>query len=45
MGSPIIISYGGVLALAPIAGVAIVLALIDRSRPPVVPPLRLEAHA
>jgi uncharacterized protein len=40
MGPPILISYGGVLALAPLTAVAIVLALIDRYRPAAAPPLR-----
>ena len=40
MGAPFIISYGGVLALAPLTAAAIVLALIDHYRPAEAPPLR-----
>jgi len=39
MGTPIITSYGGVLALLPLSIVAIVFALIDRYRPLPAPPL------
>ena len=39
MGGPIIISYGGALALIPLAVVAIAFALIDRWRPAVAAPL------
>jgi hypothetical protein len=45
MGEPIIISYGGVLALAPLTAVTIVLALIDRYRPAAAPPLRAPLHS
>jgi membrane protease YdiL (CAAX protease family) len=40
MGGPILTSYGGMLALAPLTAVAIVLALIDRTRPAAWPQLR-----
>lgn len=40
MGGPILISYGGLLALAPLTLVAIVFALIDRYRPAAAPELR-----
>lgn len=39
MGEPIVISYGGALALLPLTAVAIVLALIDRHRPAATAPL------
>jgi len=39
MGQPIIISYGGALALLPLAAVTIVLALVDRYRPGAAPSL------
>jgi hypothetical protein len=39
MGTPIIISYGGALALLPVALVTIVLALIDRYHPATAPTL------
>lgn len=39
MGGPILISYGGLLALAPLTVVAIVFALIDRYRPAASPAL------
>ena len=39
MGGPILISYGGALALAPLTVVAIVLAFIDRIRPAQAPSL------
>ncbi|GAM99926.1 CAAX amino terminal protease family protein [alpha proteobacterium U9-1i] len=39
MGGPIIISYGGALALLPLAALTIVLALIDRFQPATAPPL------
>lgn len=46
MGPPIVISYGGLLALAPLTAVAIVLALIDLARPAAAPSLggRLQPH-
>lgn len=40
MGSPLIASYGGVLALAPLTTVVIIFVLIDRVRPAPAPPLR-----
>jgi membrane protease YdiL (CAAX protease family) len=43
MGPPIMISYGGLLALLPLIIVIIVLALIDRYRPIAPPPLRATA--
>jgi hypothetical protein len=43
MGPPIVVSYGGVLALGPVALVAIALALIDRYRPAAAPVLRVAA--
>lgn len=39
MGGPIVASYGGVLALAPLTVVAIVMAVIDRVRPVAAPAL------
>jgi membrane protease YdiL (CAAX protease family) len=39
MGAPIVISYGGALALPPLAAVTLILALIDRYRPAEPPPL------
>lgn len=40
MGEPIVISYGGVLALAPLTLAAMVLVVIDRYRPVAAPVLR-----
>lgn len=42
MGGPILISYGGLLALAPLIALTIALALIDRSSPVQAPALRSE---
>lgn len=39
MGGPILISYGGLLALAPLTLIAIAMALIDRYRPALAPTL------
>jgi membrane protease YdiL (CAAX protease family) len=39
MGGPILVSYGGLLALAPLTLVAVVFALIDRYQPAAAPPL------
>ena len=41
MGEPILISYGGLLALLPLTVVTIVLALADRYRPSAAPALRV----
>lgn len=43
MGDPILISYGGLLALGPVAVVTLVLVLIDRIRPAAAPALRAAA--
>jgi uncharacterized protein len=45
MGEPIVISYGGLLALAPLGVVTIVLALVDRCRPAAAPSLLLDGGA